>query len=58
MNKLDSKIQELFSQVAYLQNWGDAETFQKFVAIRNLVERGINSRAAMISVLKVALGAK
>jgi hypothetical protein len=57
MNALDRKIQELFCQVAHLRNWGDAETFQKYVGIRNLVERGHNSRAVMISILKIALEA-
>jgi len=54
MNALDRKITELFSVVAYKNSWGDAETFQNYVAIRDLVERGINSRALMISLLRKA----
>lgn len=55
MNALDSKITELFSVVAYKSQWGNAETFHNYVAIRDLIDRGINSRALMISILKKAV---
>ncbi len=58
MNALDRKIQELFCEVAYLKNWGDAETFQKFVGLRNMVERGIYSRSLAIWLLKTAKAGK
>ena len=55
MNALDTKITELYSQVAYLKGWNNAETFHNYVALRNLVDRGINSRSVMIWLLKKSI---
>jgi hypothetical protein len=55
MNALDSKITELFTVVAYKKNWGDAETFKNYVAIRDMIERGIYSRSLAIWLLKKAV---
>ena len=55
MNALDKKITELFTVVAYKKNWGDSETFQNYVALRNIVDRGINSRSVMIWLLKKSI---
>lgn len=57
-NALDAKIGELFCEVAYLSNWDAAQTFQNYVGLRNLVDRGINSRSVMISVLKLSKAGK
>jgi hypothetical protein len=55
MNALDTKITELFSVVAYKKNWGDVETFQNYVALRGMVERGIYSRSLAIWLLKKSM---
>jgi hypothetical protein len=55
MNALDTKITELFTVVAYKKNWGDSETFENYVAIRNLIDRGIYSRSLAIWLLKKAV---
>jgi hypothetical protein len=54
MNKLDKKIQDLFCEVAYLKNWNDLDTFDNFVAIRNLIDRKIYTRSLAIWLLKKA----
>lgn len=54
MNKLDSKITELFSVAAYKNGWSNEETFENYMEIRNLIDRGINSRSSIISVLRIA----
>jgi len=53
-NALDAKIGELFCEVAYLKNWGDSETFQNYVGLRNMVDRGIYSRSLAIWLLKTS----
>jgi hypothetical protein len=55
MNALDKKITELFTVVAYKKNWKDAETFQNYVAIRNLIDRRIYSRSLAIWLLKKSI---
>jgi hypothetical protein len=55
MNKLDSKITELFTVVAYQKKWENAETFQNYVTLRNMVDRGIYSRSLAIWLLKESI---
>ena len=55
MNALDTKITELFTVVAYKKNWKDAETFQNYVALRSMVDRGIYSRSLAIWLLKESI---
>jgi hypothetical protein len=55
MNALDRKIFELFDEVANRKGWTSAEAFQKYVALRSLIERGINSRSVMIWILKLSI---
>lgn len=54
MNALDSKITELFSVAAYKNGWSNEETFANYMEIRHLIDRGINSRSSIISVLRIA----
>jgi hypothetical protein len=55
MNALDTKITELFTVVAYKKNWGDSKTFQNYVELRDLIDRGIYTRSLVIWLLKKAV---
>lgn len=56
MNSLDTKIQELYAEVAYLEAWNSKKTMQNWVELRNCIDQGYNTRSAIIGLLKIVKG--